>query len=284
MRGTTGYWQSKMKQGYAFGNFCEYYWDQMPTVFCTISAAEMHWKWLHRLLPGSAAYLDDDAALSERDQYRLRSEAVIQNPLIVAWAYRHFNHVWFMEVLYKHAGWEDHFTRFEFAARGATHSHTLARLRGAPTISAIEDVQAEITLLGDSSGPLATALMAWYMQHVGLTAWYGGDPESDPVMDSAPLRKALHELPQNSASLYQHLCSLCGRLQVHVHSEYCLRPDGKGGYFCRVGYGEGQRRACVCEECQAATRERVPEEALANMDPAACESCHEMQFQDPPCW
>jgi hypothetical protein len=109
LRGTQGYWRSEMCQAYAYVDFLEYFYDRMPTVFNTMSAAEMHWKWLHRLLPESDAYLDVEPPRS--DEYRLRGEAVIKNPAIVAWAFRHLHHQWTLKVLYKRAGWVDHLGR-----------------------------------------------------------------------------------------------------------------------------------------------------------------------------
>ena len=109
LRGTQGYWRSEMCQAYAWVDFLEYFYDSMPTVFNTVSVAEMHWKWLHRLLPGSEAYLNDELPAAE--EYRLRAEAVIKNPAILAWAFNHLHHQWLLKVLYARADWVDHLGR-----------------------------------------------------------------------------------------------------------------------------------------------------------------------------
>ena len=57
LRGTRQYWSGVRGKAYAWLTFLEYYFDQMPTVFYTISAAEMHWNWLHKLFDESDEYL-----------------------------------------------------------------------------------------------------------------------------------------------------------------------------------------------------------------------------------
>ena len=106
----------------------------MPTYFATISAAELHWPWFHRTLPGSDAYLQQPVA-SSAEEYRLRAEAVAKNPALSAWAFHHMSTSWIKDVLYKHCDWVDHLLRYEFASRGMTHANILALLSGAPTIS-----------------------------------------------------------------------------------------------------------------------------------------------------
>ena len=62
LRGTRQCWSGVRGKAYAWLTFLEYRYmfDQMPTLFCTISAAEMHWDWLHKLFDESDKYLGPD--------------------------------------------------------------------------------------------------------------------------------------------------------------------------------------------------------------------------------
>jgi hypothetical protein len=314
MRGTPAYWSSQAKRGHAFVAFLEYNYDQMPTVFNTTSAAELHWEFVHRLLPGHEAYLNRDD-ITDQDAYRLRAEAVVKNPGIVAFMFYHFYHKWTLDVMYSHGEWEDHFARFEFAARGLTHAHTIARMRGAPTITAIEETLLEIQQRGDSDGPLATALMAWYKDHVGLTAlmpmrkqedWPeaapGYDPEhegSGPAKpDSKCLRTPLHKVPADAESRCEHLGQVAARTILHACSTYCLvkdkrgkakgDPAGEAAVYCRCGYGPDSelRRPCVCKECSERLQQRTAEDVLTSADPPPCAACDAAAAATatPSCW
>jgi hypothetical protein len=112
LRGTQGYWKSQQVRGYAFVDFLEYFYDSLPTVFNTISAAELHWEWLHRLMPESEQYLGRED-LSQKEEYRLRSEAVVNNPALLAWGFHEMVTRWLLKVMYPHADWGDHLGRCE---------------------------------------------------------------------------------------------------------------------------------------------------------------------------
>lgn len=111
VRGTKGYWQSQQCRGYAFLEFAEYFYDSMPTVFTTISAAELHWEWLHRLMPGSEEYLAEDHELTPQEEYRKRSEACMNNPGVMSLAFHLFVKAWLLQVMYPYGGWLMHLLR-----------------------------------------------------------------------------------------------------------------------------------------------------------------------------
>ena len=58
LRGTRSYWSGVRSNAYAWLRFLEYEYPQMPTMFYTMSAAELHWGWLHKLFDESVGYLD----------------------------------------------------------------------------------------------------------------------------------------------------------------------------------------------------------------------------------
>ena len=289
IRGSTGYWKSEIKRGYAFARFLEYFFDQMPTVFMTISAAEMHWPWMHRLYPDSGRYLGAAGEeLSEKEMYRLRSESVVNNPGITSRAYQLFVHGFVRDVLCAHAGWEDYMLRNEFAARGMAHVHCIGRIAGAPTISNILDALEEVEACGACDGPHAQLLLKFYKENVNMTAWHpepdkdkwpvapeGYSPEGSTPSSSLALRTSLCDVPADDASMRDHLANLLNRTMMHECNNYCLRTVPKTKEkFCRVGYGpeSESKRACECPECASWSHARSAADALASTDPPACQA------------
>jgi hypothetical protein len=287
IRGTRGYWSSERARAYAWTLFLEYHYDQMPTVFYTISAAEYHWKWLHRLFEGSEAYLKDGHDLSPQKEQKLRSENVLNNPAKIAWAFVHMMKRWHIDVLYKSAGWVDHFLRFEFTQqRGMTHGHSLGVLRNAPTICDIEDALHEVGETSNITGPCASKIVDWYKTNLRLSAWHPcadrttwppaphgwhkeGETKEAPAINS--LRVMFHEVPQDVVSLWGHLCRLCNRCMIHSCNLYCKKCEEA---LCRMGYGPDSivRRACMCVIHENQWKMRSYADALKGVDPPSCVS------------
>ena len=170
LRGTDGFWRSNKAKGYAFMAFLEYFFDRMPTTFTTISGAEVHWRWFHRLLHGSDAYLDPLAEpMDPSAEFKLRAELVALNPALSAWGFHHMTNEWFKHVLYKHGNFVDHMSRTEFAKRGMPHKHVLAVLKDALTAKILLAVGARVMLRtnlwtahGLTNGALGTVVAIVY--------------------------------------------------------------------------------------------------------------------------
>jgi hypothetical protein len=307
LTGTDSFWSAAKARGYAFLTFNEYFFDRMPTYFGTISAAELHWRWFHRMLPGSDDYLQHPVE-SSSEEYRLRAEAVAKNPSLSAWAFHHMATSWIKEVLYKHCGWVDHLLRYEFSQRGMTHAHFLAQLLGAPTISELEDAFAEqatrTAANDDSHGPKMLAIIARFRSLVQLTAYHPeplrrkwkvkpsagnwpteGELTEEQVRAAPAITTPLCQVRDDPTSMRDHLAQLTNRTMLHVCGAYCLRKDpASKEMFCRGGFGEKSmlRTACDCAAHERVWCARTAEDALANADPAPCPSCAGHPLPPPP--
>eukprot|EP01018_Ginkgo_biloba_P038592 Gb_30228 [translate_table: standard] len=101
-----------------------------PTIFFTLSAADMQWPDLHRLMPGTSP---NDPCAAQQWWYK----NVIDYPHIVA-AYMHQRHTLFREeVLTKFHGAVEFWSRYEWQHRGSPHVHGFHWLDGAPDMDAL---------------------------------------------------------------------------------------------------------------------------------------------------
>ena len=308
LRGTRSYWSGVRANAYAWLRFLEYKYDQMPTLFYTMSAAEMHWNWLHKLFDQRVEYLDL-AGMDERRIMRLRGEAVAKNPGKVAWAFDHMAKKWHVDVLYKVCGWEEHFMRMEFAqSRGMTHSHCLGLVRSAPTISHLEEALREIQppvppipAPGDPSaavpteggarpvqqsnpegGPRCREIFDWVEGHLGVSAWHPTHNKADwpppEGQNAGPppvnhLRLGFHEIERTPEKVVEDITMLVNRVLMHVHSPYCRctvrTPGGGEQIVCRMQYDDNEfRRACSCE-CHA-PHPRTHDDVMKGKAPRQC--------------
>ena len=108
-------------------------------VFHTVSAADLHWDDLHRLLPGSEAYLhkivvksiDDIPCDSESSNYilqatdyQLRSANLRKYPDIIVTYLHHRIHI-MLKFFWKPLGLKEYIIRYEVQNRGTMHAHML---------------------------------------------------------------------------------------------------------------------------------------------------------------
>ena len=300
LRGTDGFWRSNKAKGYAFMAFLEYFFDRMPTTFTTISGAEVHWRWFHRLLHGSDAYLDPLAEpMDPSAEFKLRAELVALNPALSAWGFHHMTNEWFKHVLYKHGNFVDHMSRTEFAKRGMPHKHVLAVLKDAPTITELEAAFAQQAVYAENQdsevGPLMLGIIDRFRQLVEITAFHPeptralwsqkpeegdwpteGERSAAEVRSFKALTTPLHLVPDNAVAMRDHCAELATRCMLHLCCSYCLRKDPTSKEkFCRSGYGRTSvlRATCDCKVHETAWRLRTAADALANADPPVCPSC-----------
>ena len=99
-----------------------------PALFCTLSPADYHWADLHRHMPRAVDWLR--AGPSER--IKISREHVRDNPHITAWHFYYRFKYFKEEVLVKKFNVVDFWDRFEWQARGSTHSHGLYYIKDAP--------------------------------------------------------------------------------------------------------------------------------------------------------
>ena len=82
----------------------------MFNFFFTMSAADLHWHDLHKILPGHEKYLDK--GIDEKEDHRLRAQAVRENADLVDWYFHHR-----VEAMLKHVlpvfGVKEYIVRYE---------------------------------------------------------------------------------------------------------------------------------------------------------------------------
>ncbi|XP_059076947.1 uncharacterized protein LOC131876152 [Cryptomeria japonica] len=102
-----------------------------PTIFFTLSAADMYWPDLHALMPGTSP-------TTPREAQNWRKQNVINYPHIVA-HYMHLRHSIFRkEILEKGMNVEDFWSRYEWQHRGSPHVHGFIWMNGAPNMDNID--------------------------------------------------------------------------------------------------------------------------------------------------
>jgi hypothetical protein len=129
---------------------------EMLTFFQTLSAADLHWADLHRLLPGSESYMgkrvvkeDIFNSLSEEEQrgcilstddHVQRSAAVNDNGDLVDLYFHHRLHK-LLDIIRAAMKIEDYIIRYEAQARGTIHAHLLLRIKGGPSNRDLENAK-----------------------------------------------------------------------------------------------------------------------------------------------
>ena len=143
IKGGSTYFYSKRRQSLAFEKFIRIQSGNTErfNLFLTLSLADNHMTQLHRLLPGSSAYLgktvvedasdmDPNLFISKAKDAMLRQEALAKNGHIVNAFVTRKLEVLKKEVLQEHCGVMDWIIRSEYQARSALHWHIVARVQG----------------------------------------------------------------------------------------------------------------------------------------------------------
>ena len=122
-------------------------------LFLTLSFADLHDPSLHKLLPGSQAYLgktvvkriqdippgaDVNDYITKTDDFKLRTDAVARNTDVVSWYLNQKLEKFRQYVLEEHLGVCDYIIRVEFQHRSAEHFHMVLRLVDGVSMNAIE--------------------------------------------------------------------------------------------------------------------------------------------------
>lgn len=134
LRSTPPYWYSKSKE-------LEDMVKQLksPTLFFTLSAADLQWPELFRLL--GLFNLDDNEPLAnESREYRRRKKLLNENPLLVAWFFEIRSESFIKNVLFRKFRVKDFWYRIEFQHRGSPHIHGFVWLEDAPPVDNLENM------------------------------------------------------------------------------------------------------------------------------------------------
>ncbi|KAK3926417.1 THAP domain-containing protein 11 [Frankliniella fusca] len=202
IRGTKAFWHARGRELQAM-------LEQMglPTLFLTLSAADMHWPFLFKLL----APHEDPETMSE---YK-RRELIQQNPLIVDEFFLTRVETFLQEVLAPKYKVKDFWFRIEYQHRGSPHLHGLLWLDNAPDVSHLEQ----------SSEEDKDEIVNYFDQ---LISTMNPNVNEAPA-PTHPCRKKLSEV----VNLEEDLAQLLNRVQRHTvcTAGYCLK-NGK----CRFNF------------------------------------------------
>lgn len=102
-----------------------------PTIFFTLSAADMQWPDLFNLLDP----LKKLQSLSHFEQKRERAKLLNENPIIASWFLQKRVDIFFEHFLLKEFSVVDYWYRFEWQHRGSGHVHGFLWLQDAPDVS-----------------------------------------------------------------------------------------------------------------------------------------------------
>lgn len=122
----------------------------IPTLFMTLSAADLYWPELTHVLDDDPAYfnaLDATAKLNRRAQF------IIENPHFAAYFFQQRAEAFIKQVLIPKFKIKDYWYRTEFQHRGSPHIHGLFWLENAPSLKLStqisEDMQAQLKTIKD---------------------------------------------------------------------------------------------------------------------------------------
>ena len=214
LRGTRQFWQKQRSRLTAMVDTLG-----LPTLFFTLSAADLQW-------PELANLLDVD----EPQNSAARSTAVVENPCMTDWFFYHrvikFMDVFFIGILKA----EDYWLRFEYQHRGSPHVHGVAWLHDAPDVQnilATDDLPSQEELIRHIDTIVST---------INPAVLRDGSNSSDappPKVNPHICNKQYLEVEDH----HQDLSDLIATCQRHTRcsTAYCLR-NKNGVQQCRFNY------------------------------------------------
>ncbi|KAK3931974.1 ATP-dependent DNA helicase, partial [Frankliniella fusca] len=221
LRGSKQYWSARAGE---LTDMCEQL--GLPTVFLTLSCADLHWVELYRLLTG----LDDVSELREKE----RRDLLQQNPYIVDSFFHQRVQSFIKSVLSVEYPVKDYWYRIEYQHRGSPHMHGVFWFEDAPDVSNIKTAnEEELKHICDYFDKLISAV--------------NPNPRTE---NSAvhPSRLLYSDVRGNFESEEEDLAQLCVRLQRHTicSTNYCLKGKKGGPKKCRFNFPQELREiSCI---------------------------------------
>lgn len=108
-----------------------------PTLFVTLSAADLHWKKLHRFLDPAQT-----VSGSSRRMVQQRLQMISDNPIVACYFFNQRLDAFLKEVMFPKYKVIDHWYRIEFQHRGSPHMHGVFWLKDALNVDAEKISQA----------------------------------------------------------------------------------------------------------------------------------------------
>jgi len=199
----------------------------VPTIFFTLSSADMHWPELHSLFSGKSDSTNEN-----------RRQNVIDNPHIVDWFFDQRVKSFIKHWLYDTLGASWHWYRYEYQARGSIHCHGTAKLKNDPGLCELTEIALkgyiaeqnlklglkEVNQADIENGKLANMTVCNYVDSL-LTTWNPQMPS-----DSKYIKPSIHPCRQEylNISHIDYDCdyvNLLNAVQRHTRcsTNYCLR-------------------------------------------------------------
>lgn len=201
-----------------------------PTLFFTLSAADLHWPELYWLLDTNNEYPVFENEILENNR---RAHLLNENPLIVAWFFDLRSKFFIKDVLFSRYQVLDWWFRIEFQHRGSPHIHGFVWLEGAPSIENIENMNSEqLQAVADYFGNLVSAT------NIQIQIGEGGiNPckiNYNQVEEQPPYSQFLNNCQKHIAD-YSNLIST---VQRHTRcSDSCLRKKRNSSHkSCRYNF------------------------------------------------
>ena len=211
LRGTRQFWQKQKNR-----LTCMIDTLGLPTVFFTLSAADLQWPELADLLNVETA-----------EGSTARCRAVIENPCLADWFFYHrvvkFMEAFFIDTLKAN----DYWLRFEYQHRGSPHVHGIAWLQNAPDVQSVlttENTDELISYIDKTVSTINPAVL-----HDGSNISDAPLPKVDPHI----CNKKYVDIESYSDDL-NDLIAICQR-HTRCSTAYCLRTKD-GVQQCRFGY------------------------------------------------
>ena len=213
--------------------------ERFFNIFHTVSAADLHWDDLHRLLPGSEAYLsktvvksiddipsDSDCSkyIDQATDYQLRSANLRKYPDVIVTYLHHRIHI-MLKYFWKPLGLKEYIIRYEVQNRGTMHAHMLLCLDKSispkelekafikPTVAMTMDEKIDIELAKNK-------LIDFSVNTIGVSAVH---PNSDPKHWPSPFGSNIYGPPKNCLrqrfldidNMKIHYENLINRVMIH---------------------------------------------------------------------
>ncbi|KAE8744175.1 hypothetical protein FOCC_FOCC009183 [Frankliniella occidentalis] len=214
IRGTKPFWKSKANELIEMVEQLK-----LPTVFFTLSSADLHWPELFSILAPD----EDQVTMSEGRRRQLLQE----NPVIVDTFFLDRVESYIDLVLKPKFKVKDYWFRIEYQHRGSPHCHGLLWLEGAPDVTKLDSMTNE-----------ETHEVVNYFDE--LISTLHPDVNCPPAV-LHPCRKFLSE----ANNIRTDLAELLNKVQRHTcTSNYCLRKNKKTGLSeCRFKFPVEMRSA-----------------------------------------
>lgn len=136
LRSTRSYWYARSKELQDMVQTIG-----APTLFFTLSAADIQWPELYRLLDPN--FNPAEPIVDEFRENRRRAKLLNDNPLIVAWFFQQRADSFIRDVLFKKLPVKDSWLRIEFQHRGSPHIHGFVWLENAPCVANLDSMSQE---------------------------------------------------------------------------------------------------------------------------------------------